>query len=75
MPRRSTHAQHEQHRGCFAEREADSLAGQGGMADVANMHANFLLYLTRHSPMTLVERVDYISAARGLLTDDERIVA
>ena len=51
------------------------LPGQGGMADVANMHANFLLYLTRHSPLTLVDRVDYISAARGLLTDEERIAA
>jgi glutaconate CoA-transferase subunit A len=45
------------------------------MADVANMHANFLLYLTRHSPLTMVERVDYISAARGLVTDEERIAA
>jgi glutaconate CoA-transferase subunit A len=51
------------------------LPGQGGMADVANMHANFLLYLTRHSPLTLVERVDYVSAARGLLTNDERTAA
>jgi len=51
------------------------LPGQGGMADVANMHRNFLLYLTRHSPLTLVERVDYISAARGLFTNDERLAA
>lgn len=51
------------------------LPGQGGMADVANMHANFQLYLTRHSPLTLVERVDYVSAARGLLTDEERTTA
>jgi glutaconate CoA-transferase subunit A len=51
------------------------LPGQGGMADVSNMHANFLLYVTRHSPLTLVERVDYVSAARGLLTDEERIAA
>ena len=51
------------------------LPGQGGMADVANMHANFMLYLTRHSPLTLVERVDYVSAARGLLMDEERIAA
>jgi glutaconate CoA-transferase subunit A len=51
------------------------LPGQGGMADVANMHANFLLYLTRHSPLTLVERVDYVSAARGLLTAEERLAA
>jgi glutaconate CoA-transferase subunit A len=51
------------------------LPGQGGMADVANMHKNFLLYLTRHSPLSLVERVAYISAARGLFTDEERIAA
>ena len=51
------------------------LPGQGGMADVANMHRNFHLYLTRHSPLSLVERVDYVSAARGLLTDDERLAA
>jgi glutaconate CoA-transferase subunit A len=51
------------------------LPGQGGMADVANMHRHFLLYLTRHSPLSLVERVDYISAARGLLTAEERIAA
>jgi glutaconate CoA-transferase subunit A len=51
------------------------LPGQGGMADVANMHRHFLLYLTRHSPLSLVERVDYISAARGLLTAEERLAA
>jgi len=51
------------------------LPGQGGMADVANMHRHFLLYLTRQSPLSLVERVEYISAARGLLTDEERIAA
>lgn len=51
------------------------LPGQGGMADVANMHRHFLLYLTRHSPLSLVERVDYISAARGLFTYEERLAA
>jgi glutaconate CoA-transferase, subunit A len=51
------------------------LPGQGGMADVANMHRHFLLYLTRHSPLSLVERVDYVSAARGLLTPEERLAA
>ena len=51
------------------------LPGQGGMADVANMHRHFLLYLTRHSPLSLVERVDYVSAARGLLTAEERLAA
>ncbi|MBC7814806.1 MAG: CoA-transferase, partial [Burkholderiales bacterium] len=48
------------------------LPGQGGMADVANMHQNFLMYITRHSPLTLVHEVDIVSAGRGLVTDDER---
>jgi glutaconate CoA-transferase, subunit A len=51
------------------------LPGQGGMADVANFHHNFLLYLTRHSPRTLVEQVDYASAGRGLLSEAERAAA
>lgn len=51
------------------------LPGQGGMADVANMHRNFLLYLTRHSKRTLVPEVDYVSAARGILADEERRAA
>jgi glutaconate CoA-transferase subunit A len=40
------------------------------MADVADLHQNFYLYLTRHSPLTLVENVHRLSAAR-LLTDPE----
>jgi glutaconate CoA-transferase subunit A len=48
------------------------LPGQGGMADVANMHANFTLYLTRHSPSSLVERVECRSAARGVFEPKER---
>ena len=51
------------------------LPGQGGMADVANMHQHFLLYVTRHSPLALVESVDVSSAGRGLLTDEERFAA
>ncbi|CAN5764681.1 hypothetical protein BH23CHL5_BH23CHL5_04820 [soil metagenome] len=51
------------------------LPGQGGMADVANMHQHFMLYLPRHSRLTLVEQVEAISAARGLLLSDERIAA
>ena len=51
------------------------LPGQGGMADVANMHQHFLLYVTRHSPLALVESVDVSSAGRGLLTDEERLSA
>ncbi|HEY3879857.1 MAG TPA: CoA-transferase [Trebonia sp.] len=42
------------------------LPGQGGMADVADLHQNFSLYLTRHSPLTLVENVQRLSAARCL---------
>ena len=42
------------------------LAGQGGMADVANMHAHSVLYITRHSPQSVVEQVDVASSARGL---------
>jgi glutaconate CoA-transferase subunit A len=45
------------------------------MADVANMHKNFLLYLTRHSPKSLLMEVDQVSAARGLLRDEERRAA
>jgi glutaconate CoA-transferase subunit A len=48
------------------------LPGQGGMADVANLHQNFLMYITRHSPLTLVEEAQIASAARGLITDEER---
>jgi glutaconate CoA-transferase subunit A len=51
------------------------LPGQGGMADVANLHASFLLYLPRQSRRNTVARVDARSAARvvpgrtALLTD------
>ena len=48
------------------------LPGQGGMADVANLHKNFILYLTRHSPERFVEAVEFCTASRGLLTDEER---
>ena len=51
------------------------LPGQGGMADVANMHRHFLLYVPRHSPLALVEAVGVASAGRGILTDDERSAA
>ena len=42
------------------------------MADVANLHKNFILYLTRHSPERLIEAVEFCTASRGLLTDKER---
>ena len=48
------------------------LPGQGGMADVANLHKNFVLYLTRHSPERFTEQVAFCTASRGLLHDEER---
>jgi glutaconate CoA-transferase subunit A len=51
------------------------LPGQGGMADVANLHRNFTLYLTRHSRERFVEAVDFCTASRGLLTNEERRAA
>ena len=48
------------------------LPGQGGMADVANLHQNFTLYLTRHSKERFVDTVDFCTASRGLLTAEER---
>jgi glutaconate CoA-transferase subunit A len=51
------------------------LPGQGGMADVANLHQNFVLYLTRHSRERFVDAVKFSTAARGLMTDQERIKA
>jgi glutaconate CoA-transferase subunit A len=51
------------------------LPGQGGMADVANMHQNFLIYLPRQSPLNTPEHVAFSTAARGVLTADDRIAA
>jgi glutaconate CoA-transferase, subunit A len=51
------------------------LPGQGGMADVADLHQNFILYLTRHSPLTLVESVQRVSAARSLTDPAARLRA
>jgi glutaconate CoA-transferase subunit A len=48
------------------------LPGQGGMADVANMHRDYLLYIPRHSIQSLVDEVEIVSSARGLLTPTER---
>src|SRR5438270_5028024 len=48
------------------------LPGQGGMADVSNLHKNFILYLTRHSLERFIEAVEFCTASRGLLTDKER---
>jgi glutaconate CoA-transferase subunit A len=49
------------------------LPGQGGMADVANLHQHFILYLTRHSRERFVQSVQFCSAGRGLMSDAERI--
>lgn len=51
------------------------LPGQGGMADVANMHRDFVVYVPRHSPAALVEAVEVVSAGRGVLNDADRIAA
>lgn len=48
------------------------LPGQGGMADVADMHQRFFLYLPRHSKRTMVETVDFVSAARAFHGGQER---
>ena len=48
------------------------LPGQGGLADVADLHQNFILYLTRQSPLSLVDSVERVSAARSLYGADER---
>ncbi len=48
------------------------LPGQGGMADVADLHRNFTLYLTRHSPLSLVESVERVSASRSVVGDEAR---
>jgi len=48
------------------------LPGQGGMADVSNLHRHFILYLARHTRERFVEAVDFCTASRGLLTAEER---
>jgi glutaconate CoA-transferase, subunit A len=51
------------------------LPGQGGMADVADLHRNFVLYLTRHSRISLVDSVQRVSAARSLFGRAARLRA
>lgn len=48
------------------------LPGQGGMADVANLHRDFLIYLPRHSPMVTTERVRQVSATQAWSDRDVR---
>jgi glutaconate CoA-transferase subunit A len=51
------------------------LPGQGGMADVADMHRNFVIYLPRQSKLNTPDRVGFSSASRALLTPEERASA
>ena len=51
------------------------LPGQGGMADVSNLHQHFICYVTKHSKLSFVEKVDYVSAGRGLFKDQDRLKA
>lgn len=51
------------------------LPGQGGMADVADLHRDFLLYQTRQSTLSFVESVNRVSASRYLKTPQERVRA
>lgn len=51
------------------------LPGQGGMADVSNMHRDYAIYVTRHSPLSIVDEVAFASSGRGLLTEAERAAA
>lgn len=51
------------------------LPGQGGMADVADLHQDFILYQTRQSKMSFVESVSRVSASRSLHSADERRAA
>ncbi|MEQ8699244.1 MAG: CoA-transferase [Bauldia litoralis] len=48
------------------------LPGQGGMADVANMHRDYVIYVTGHRPLSLVDAVDIASCGRAYVTDAER---
>lgn len=51
------------------------LPGQGGMADVADMHRNFLIYLPRQSTINTPEAVAFTTAARSLASDADRTAA
>ncbi|MBN9016378.1 MAG: CoA-transferase [Rhizobiales bacterium] len=51
------------------------LPGQGGMADVSNMHRDYAIYVTRHSPLSIVDEVAFASSGRGLLSAAERAAA
>lgn len=48
------------------------LPGQGGMADVANLHANFMIYLPRQGVRNTPVRVERVSAARTWRDPEQR---
>ncbi len=48
------------------------LPGQGGMSDVANMHRDYVVYVPRHGKASLVESVEMVSSARGVISAAER---
>jgi glutaconate CoA-transferase subunit A len=48
------------------------LPGQGGMADVADMHANFVIYQMNQDQLSFVSEVSMVSARRTLFTDKDR---
>lgn len=48
------------------------LPGQGGMADVANLHANFMIYLPRQSTRNTVAKLGTVSASRAWHDPEER---
>lgn len=51
------------------------LPGQGGMSDVANMHQHYVVYVPRHGKASLVESVEMVSSARGIISAAEREMA
>ena len=51
------------------------LPGQGGMSDVANMHRDYVVYVPRHSRAALVESVEMVSSARGVISAEARQAA
>jgi len=48
------------------------LPGQGGMADVSDMHRNFVIYQMNEDHLSMVDSVATISACRTLVTPEER---
>jgi glutaconate CoA-transferase subunit A len=45
------------------------LPGQGGMADVSDMHRNFVIYQMSEDNLSMVDEVQIVSAQRTLFTD------